>query len=89
MSQRQFAHQLNRFITLENKNQWSGGSPEDWSNESRALVLDYGYRLEFFKARELSRKYIRGGQKIVEKRLQRAGIRLAEMLNRLLNNGIN
>ena len=85
MSQRQF-HQLNRFITLENKNQWSGGSPEDWSNESRALVLDYGYRLEFFKARELSRKYIRGGQKIVEKRLQRAGIRLAEMLNRLLNN---
>jgi hypothetical protein len=87
MSQRQFALQLNRSITLENKNQW-GGTPDDWSNESRTLVLDYGYRLEFFKERELSRGYIREGQKIVEERLQRAGIRLAEMLNRLLNNAI-
>jgi len=88
MSQRQFALQLNRSITLENKNQWGGGTSGDWSNESRALVLDYGYRLEFFKGRELSRGYISGGQKIVEERLQRAGIRLAEMLNRLLNNTI-
>lgn len=85
-SQRQFARQLNRSITLEKKNQWSGGTPDEWSNESRALVLDVGYRLQFSKRRELSLNYIREGQSIVEERLQRAGIRLAEMLNRLLKN---
>ena len=85
-SQRQFARQLNRSITPENKKQWVGGTPIDWSNESRALVLDYGYPLKFSKGRELSLDYIREGRRIVDERLQRAGIRLAEMLNRLLNN---
>lgn len=85
-TQRQFARQLNRSITPENKKQWVGGTPDDWSNESRALVLDYGYRLQFSKGQELSLNYIRRGRKIVEERLQRAGIRLAEMLNRLLKN---
>jgi len=85
-TQLQFARQLNRSITPENKKRWVGGTPDDWSNESRALVLDIGYRLEFSKGRELSLDYIRVGRKIVEERLQRAGIRLAEMLNRLLKN---
>jgi len=48
--------------------------------------LDYGYPLKFSKGRELSLDYIREGRRIVDERLQRAGIRLAEMLNRLLNN---
>jgi hypothetical protein len=85
-SRRQFARQLNRSITSENKKQWVGGTPDDWSNESRALVLDIGYHLEFSKGRELSLNYIREGREIVEERLQRAGIRLAEILNRLLKN---
>lgn len=85
-SQRQFARELNRSITPENKNQWSGGTPDDWSNESRALVLDYGYPLQFSKGRELSLDYVREGRRIVNERLQIAGIRLAEMLNRLLKN---
>ncbi len=85
-TQRQFARQLNRTITPENKAQWAGGTPDDWSNESRALVLDYGYPLQFSKGRELSLSYIREGRRIVEERLQRAGIRLAEMLNRLFKN---
>jgi hypothetical protein len=85
-SQRQFARQLNRSITPENKRQWAGGAPNDWSNESRALVLDYGYRLKFSRRRELSLNYIHEGRKIVEERLQRAGIRLANMLNRLFKN---
>jgi hypothetical protein len=88
-SQLQFARQLNRSITPENKKQWVGGTPDDWSNESRALVLDFGYRLQFSDRRELSPDYIREGQAIVEKQLQRAGIRLAEMLNRLLKNQIS
>jgi hypothetical protein len=82
----QFARQLNRAITLENKEQWVGGTSDDWSNESRALVLDYGYRLQFSKGREISLNYIHEGRKIVEERLQRAGVRLAELLNRLLKN---
>jgi hypothetical protein len=82
----QFARKLNRSITSEDKKQWARGTPDDWSNESRVLVLDYGYRLQFSKGRELSLDYIHGGRKIVEERLQRAGIRLAEMLNRLLKN---
>jgi len=80
-----FARQLGRSITPKNKKQWAGGTPDDWSNESRALVLDYGYVLQFSGRRELSQNYIREGRIIVEKQLQRAGIRLAEMLNRLFN----
>ena len=82
-SQQQYARRLNRSITLGNKKQWVGGTPDDWSNESRALVLDFGYRLQFSDRRDLSPDYIRGGRAIVEKQLQRAGIRLAGMLNRL------
>jgi len=85
-SQRQFARQLNGLIIPENKKQWLGGTVDDWSNESRVLVLDFGYTLQFSKGRELSQNYILEGRAIVEERLQRAGIRLAEMLNRLLNN---
>ncbi|MDH5762356.1 MAG: S1/P1 nuclease [Nitrospinota bacterium] len=85
-SQRQFARELNRSITLENRKLWSRGSPGDWSNESRILALDYGYPLEFSSGRELSPDYIRTGRKIVEKQLQRAGLRLAETLNQLLKN---
>jgi hypothetical protein len=85
-SQLQFARRLNQAIALENKKQWAGGTPDDWANESRALVLDFGYPLQFSVGRELSQNYIRKGRIIVEERLQRAGIRLAEMLNRLFRN---
>lgn len=78
----QFARRLNRSITPENKTRWAGGSPEDWSNESRALVLDCGYPLQFHRGRQLALTYIRQGRRVVEEQLQRAGIRLAEMLNR-------
>lgn len=88
-SQLQFARQLNGSITPENRKQWLGGTPDDWSNESRALVLDYGYHLQFSSGRELSMNYIREGRTIVDRQLQRAGIRLAEMLNRLLKNYIH
>ena len=88
-SQRQFARQLNRLILPKDKKRWIGGNPDDWSNESRALVLDFGYRLQFSRGRELSLDYIRKGRVIVENQLQRAGIRLAEMLNRLLNSPIS
>ena len=84
-SQLQFARELNRLITPENKKHWIGGTPEDWSNESRVLVLDYGYPLQFSRDRELSQNYIYEGRAIVEEQLQRAGIRLAEILNRLLS----
>ena len=80
----QFARQLNRSITPEDRKKWSGGGPEDWTNESRALVLDYGYKLRFSQGRTLSPEYIKQGQIIVEERLKRAGVRLAQLLNRLL-----
>ena len=83
-SQLQFADWLNQSITLENRRQWIGGTPDDWSNESRVLVLDVGYRLQFSRGRELSQIYIREGRTLVGKQLQRAGIRLADRLNRLL-----
>lgn len=83
-SQAQFARDLNRSITPENKKMWSAGTPGDWTSESRALVLDYGYPLKFSNGRELSPEYIERGRSIVEERLQRAGIRLAQLLNRLL-----
>ncbi len=85
-TQVQFARNLSQAISPENKKDWLGETPDEWSNESRALVLDYGYRLQFSKGRELSPEYIRKGRGIIEERLQRAGIRLAAMLNRLFKN---
>jgi hypothetical protein len=82
-TQAQFARYLNAAITAENQKRWRGGTPEEWSNEARAWVLDYGYSLQFSRGRELSLDYIRQGRTIVEEQLQRAGIRLAGMLNRL------
>lgn len=85
-SQLQFARNLNQSITPENKKLWVGGTSDDWSNESRALVLDFGYLLQFSEGRRLSQNYIREGRTVVEERLQRAGIRLAEMLNQIFKN---
>ena len=79
----QFARDLNRSITLENKKKWTRGGVEEWTNESRALVMDYGYVLKFSNGRALSPEYIEGGRAVVNKCLQRAGYRLAHMLNRI------
>ncbi|NIS84022.1 MAG: S1/P1 nuclease [Nitrospinaceae bacterium] len=79
----QYARILSRLIPPARKKDWSRGSSEDWTNESRALVLDYGYALEFEGGRRLSSAYIQRGRKIIERQLQRAGMRLAYVLNRI------
>jgi len=56
-----------------------------WANGSRALALQYAYPVEFSQGRELTPRYIRSGQKIVERQLCRAGIRLAVLLNGILS----
>ena len=56
-SQQQYARRLNQSITPGDKKLWIGGTSDDWSNESRALVLDFGYLLQFSKGRKLSQNY--------------------------------
>ena len=79
-----FARLLNGKIAPRDRHQWAAGHVEDWTNETRALVLDYGYTLRFSQGSELSPEYIERGRIIIEKQLQRAGLRLAALLNRLM-----
>lgn len=77
------ARLLNRAITPQEKLEWARGGVEDWTNESRARVLDFGYVLKFSNGRALSPEYIEGGRAVVNQCMQRAGYRLAQMLNRI------
>ena len=83
-SQLKFARILNRSISSDLKKQWLEGGPVDWSNESRTLVLEYGYLLKFSSGRQLAEEYIQQGRRVVEEQLRRAGVRLAAMLNETL-----
>jgi len=73
----------NAEISSKEAANWIQGNPIDWTNESRALVLDFGYSVVFAEKGEPSSQYVEQGQAIVREQLKRAGIRLAHLLNRI------
>lgn len=78
----QYARFLNREVTPEQARKWTGGMPEDWTNESRALVLKHGYPIS--EDGRLTPQYIERGRRVVASQLQKAGVRLGDLLNRIL-----
>lgn len=78
----QYARFLNQKVTLEQSRKWTGGTPEDWTNESRVLVLKHGYPIA--EDGRLTPQYIERGRRVVAGQLQKAGVRLADLLNRIL-----
>jgi len=82
-----YARSLEATLTPEKVEGWAGG-PDLWTNESRALVLDYGYPLLKDGQGRLTSQYIQRGQGVVEVQLLKGGVRLAHLLNTILQPSI-
>ena len=78
----QYARFLNRGVTPEQARRWIGGTPEDWTDESRALVLKHGYAIS--EGGRLTPRYLEQGRRVVAEQLKKVGVRLADFLNRIL-----
>lgn len=85
LSYTEYSHFLSRISQAE-RQQWSGQSYYDWAEESKYLrkktyILEQNYQGED----DLRYNYVFINKPIVEKRLQQAGIRLAEKLNAIFS----
>ncbi|MCF8721147.1 S1/P1 nuclease [Nitrospina gracilis] len=80
----QYARSLHAGLTVQEAAQWDGGDPVAWTNESRELVLKYGYALSKDRQGRLTRHYLKGGRRVIEMQLKKAGVRLASLLNQIL-----
>ena len=79
----EYATELRQRITPEMRSRWSKVTePTAWANESYTLAVDHAYVVP--SSGELGQKYFDCSIPIVERRLQAAGVRLAELLNRVL-----
>lgn len=81
-----FAATLDARITPADIQSWSAGTPEDWANESHALAVQ-AYALlgtpDKGATVAVPQSYIEAEQKVIELQLEKAGIRLAAVLNRI------
>ncbi len=79
-----YATELRRRITPEMRSRWGKVTdPTMWANESYTLAVDHAYVIP--GDGELGQKYFDCSIPIVERRLQSAGVRLAVLLNRVLD----
>jgi len=80
------AQQLNASISGAQKRAWSAGTPESWSLEAHQLARQVAYRFRYSRTGPvvLAVPYLRRSAPMVERQLSRAGIRLASLLNQLL-----
>ena len=75
-----YAVRLTRNITQAELSQWSQGEPISWANESHDVATSAVYS-ELQHAAALPESYEGQALPIVNKQLQRAGVRLAKVLN--------
>ncbi|MGP0567027.1 MULTISPECIES: S1/P1 nuclease [unclassified Nitrospina] len=80
----QYARLLNQGLTPQEAALWGGGDPVAWTNESRNLVLHHGYTLSKDREGRLTRRYLEKGREVVAMQLKKAGVRLANLLNQIL-----
>ena len=78
------AEALEAKITPAQAEQWSKGTPEDWANESHRLAIDVVYKdvPADGDPPKLDQAYIDRAAPVIDEQLQRAGVRLAMILNR-------
>lgn len=77
---------LNEQIAPEQAAAWAKGTPEDWANESHRVAVEQVYRdvPEGGAPPKLDAEYVRRSEPVVEAQLERAGVRLAGILNRAM-----
>jgi hypothetical protein len=82
-----FAKQLNDRISPKQAALWAKGTPTDWANESHQLAIDIAY--DGVPADgpppKLDEAYVDRAKKAVDVQFQRGGVRLAQLLNRILS----
>ncbi len=81
----QYADGLAAKISKEDRADWSRSREVDeWANESRKLALEHAYRLGRTDRGKLTKEYIKKSREIIELRLSQSGLRLAHLLNTVL-----
>ncbi len=80
----QYADKLNSRITPQQMKDWSGGSVADWAWESHQQAVAHTYAGVPIQDTpfNLDQQYVAGNREVVETQLSRAGIRLANLLNK-------
>jgi hypothetical protein len=81
-----YAHALRGKITPEMRSQWEEGTVQDWAQESHLAARNAAYQglPPTPGAHLLGEEYLNRAQKTVEEQLQKAGVRLAKVLNEAL-----
>lgn len=82
--ERAYALRLNKDIRPQQIAEWSKGSVEQWANESHAIAVTVIYG-KFAHSGNLPDDYARDAQPIVNGQIEKAGIRLAALLNSALH----
>jgi nuclease S1 len=78
----QLAEELDQRITPAERKKWEQGTVEDWALESHRLAREVAYKdLPRGPDPELGQAYLDAAIPVVETQLEKAGIRLANMLN--------
>jgi hypothetical protein len=81
-----YAGALNARISQAQADQWVKSTPLDWANESHQLAVDVVYKNvpEGGPPPKLTRDYVNAAKPVVDQQLEKAGVRLADVLNRVL-----
>jgi hypothetical protein len=83
----QLAATLESRITPEQRVAWARGSAEDWALESHALAVRVAYgKLPPGATPNLGDEYVNAALPVVEEQIEKAGVRLAHLLNESLRN---
>jgi hypothetical protein len=81
-----FANALSFRISSSQEAQWSKGTPEDWANQAHAVAVHVAYAgvPADGPPPKLGEDYVDRAEEAIDEQLQRAGVRLAAVLNRIL-----
>jgi S1/P1 Nuclease len=82
-SARAIAKRLDEKISDDDRKAWEAGSAKEWADESLALTIEYVYPVP--ENGEISDEYAKRALPVLHKRLAQAGVRLAWLLNAVLN----
>ena len=84
-----YADKLNSAITPEQAAEWNRGTPTDWANESHDIAVKVVYAGVPIEGPppKLDQKYVDGAGIVIDRQLQRGGVRLAFILNDIFKDG--
>jgi hypothetical protein len=79
---RHYAERLNTWLNSQPEGAFQDGSVVDWAMESRRIAKDHVYVLP--ENRKLGEDYYQANVPVVDQQLVKAGVRLAKLLNEVL-----